>query len=657
MNLNAEAVHDLGEDVSQMPNLPDTPGEKKLSNEIKTQTQAFVKREEEKLLDSWNYSPSGNMGPKFWGNVSSSCGGLSQSPIDLSSKHGRGLSAQRPLQFRYKKSEMTLLNDGKFIRAETTNGGSLTVSGHATYTLRAIEFHAPSEHTVDGAASDAEIQLIHEMDNGRLAIVSVLVNVGEEPNPLMKQLWGALPRGINSNKGTAEVVDANEALTVGTYFAENGVVSYYSYLGSLTSPPCDEGVTWYILNEQGIVTREQIEEMQVVIQSRYLGEQEFQVINAVLNTMPATETDKTHIMKKRLNNARSAQPLNGRTVGFNNADANPPYWAHMSETLFEQEDDNLKKKMNLSDKKALLAQITHLKSLLGQQDEITKQKIDLAVAAQKRKDEEKSKTATEAAVKDQLRKDKAMLTKAKEAIVGAQEEVRRVKAALTPDAKANTPQREEAMMGESLESKSVQEVEGSIVFPADHLDIPGSGFVKVQAVSPHTEGKKPVMSIIEDSKFNLKLVPGKYTIESVVRGFETQKDLINIGASGKPVLVTINLGTKEGISEDMDKVKELTDHNMQFTEAATNHELLGEIMGSVVTKNNQAVKLGYVKVRTGGHHDGNALKLAVVKDGAFSIKDLAAGAYTIESNVVGHEPQFSNVMVSESTPKEVIVVV
>ena len=132
----------------------------------------------------WAYT--GDEGPEHRGDLSPDFGkckaGHEQTPIDLAKDAPRG-AALAPLAFSYAKSPLVLLDNGHTVQANAAPGSTLTANG-ARYGFVQFHLHAPSEHTVAGKRFDAELHLVHKSDDGKLAVVGVLLAVGKESRAL-----------------------------------------------------------------------------------------------------------------------------------------------------------------------------------------------------------------------------------------------------------------------------------------------------------------------------------------------------------------------------------------------------------------------------------------------------------------------------------------
>lgn len=194
----------------------------------------------------WHYE--GSEGPANWGQLSpqfAACGnGRSQSPIDISSSARRGA----PQAFlRFPPAELRIvhhehladgINNGHTIQVNYAGADTLTLAD-ATYALAQYHFHAPSEHTVDGKHFPMEMHFVHKGSEGALAVVGVFIREGAH-NQAFEPIWSNLPsrKGMETHYPAVKV-DVDALLPASR--------TIYRYDGSLTTPPCSEGVKWLVL--------------------------------------------------------------------------------------------------------------------------------------------------------------------------------------------------------------------------------------------------------------------------------------------------------------------------------------------------------------------------------------------------------------------------
>ena len=198
----------------------------------------------------WSYA--GKTGPELWSRLDPSyqaCGhGHEQSPVNI--HHARLNKALQPIQFHYLAGPVHLENNGHAIEVHVDPGSYIIANG-VRYDLIQYHFHRPSEHTIDGKLSDLEVHLVHRSADGKLAVVAVLMNENaNQPNATLAALLPSLP----AKPGTTEQV-SDMVSTAGLLPADRG---YWTYTGSLTTPPCTEGVQWFVLEQPMTVSRVQL---------------------------------------------------------------------------------------------------------------------------------------------------------------------------------------------------------------------------------------------------------------------------------------------------------------------------------------------------------------------------------------------------------------
>jgi carbonic anhydrase len=199
---------------------------------------------------AWDYA--GKRGPLEWGRLDpayKACSnGHEQSPIDI---HGAHLNkALQPIELHYMGGPVTLENDGHTILVHVGKGSYMVVGG-TRYELDHLEFHHPSEETVKGRLTDLEVYLVHKSAEGKWAIIALRFNFDRgNPNAVLADLWPHLP----ATAGARETV-TTEINPEGFFPADR---SYWTYTGSLTTPPCTEGVRWFIIEDELTISREQL---------------------------------------------------------------------------------------------------------------------------------------------------------------------------------------------------------------------------------------------------------------------------------------------------------------------------------------------------------------------------------------------------------------
>jgi len=203
----------------------------------------------------WGYA--GEAGPEHWGDLShefTTCkDGRSQSPIDIA---GAKEADSPGIEFSYSDAPLEILNNGHAIQANYADGSHITVNGEE-FELLQFHFHGPSEDTVDGKHYDMQAHLVHKNKSGGLAVVGVFLTKGKE-NDFIKALWAHMPEEEGVKNSVPEVMINAKSL-----LPEDG--TYYSFSGSLTTPPCTEGVKWMVMKQPVEVSEAQIKEFSSVI--------------------------------------------------------------------------------------------------------------------------------------------------------------------------------------------------------------------------------------------------------------------------------------------------------------------------------------------------------------------------------------------------------
>jgi carbonic anhydrase len=202
------------------------------------------------------FSYTGDTGPGFWGEISSACAATStsrQSPVDID--HAQVDQSLTPLDTVLRETSFTLTNPGYTVVAIPETADTLTLNG-ITFSLIQFHFHTLSEHTINGRYSVMELHVVFQDANSNLAVIGVLYRIGKANPFLAKILSAGLPEKTTSSPVTV-------TLNLETAFTD--LSSYYTYPGSLTTPPCSETVTWLVLRRQAELTASQFEEFQRVL--------------------------------------------------------------------------------------------------------------------------------------------------------------------------------------------------------------------------------------------------------------------------------------------------------------------------------------------------------------------------------------------------------
>jgi carbonic anhydrase len=202
-----------------------------------------------------NWSYAGDTGPQAWSGLSKEfnvCAiGKRQSPINIEEAYTLQGPAER-LQFNYQPSNGTVVNNGHTIQVDLTGeagNNDLTVRG-SRYKLLQFHFHTPSEEQVNGQGFAMVAHLVHKNDANQLAVVAVLLEPGAA-NRLIHQVWTYMPLDSGDRVSIpAGLIDLNALMPKDQ--------RYYQFMGSLTTPPCSEGVLWLVMKQPTPISKEQI---------------------------------------------------------------------------------------------------------------------------------------------------------------------------------------------------------------------------------------------------------------------------------------------------------------------------------------------------------------------------------------------------------------
>lgn len=203
----------------------------------------------------WSYG--GDTNPTQWGRLGHDFAlcetGRDQSPIDIDDAV---VSKPSTLAFNYSSTPLEIVNNGHTIQVNYDEGSSVSID-EDEYELLQFHFHTPSEHTQEGVASAMEMHLVHRNEAGDLAVVGVMLQKGEA-NPAIDTVWANIPAEEGTNEVEGIMINAADLLP--------DSIAYYSYAGSLTTPPCSERVRWNVLKEPIQVSEEQIDAFEAIYQ-------------------------------------------------------------------------------------------------------------------------------------------------------------------------------------------------------------------------------------------------------------------------------------------------------------------------------------------------------------------------------------------------------
>ncbi len=204
----------------------------------------------------WGYI--GEDGPAHWAELSpnyATCTeGKSQSPISIGFSQP---TQMRPPQFRYRASSLELINNGHTIQANVESGSWLHLDGRK-YELEQFHFHTPSEHETFGRQLPMEIHFVHRSPQGDLAVVGVMARTSYRQHSSLERIWPHLPKepGDTNNAG------GQRHNPISLLPMKHDFVTYQ---GSLTTPPCSEGVLWLVMQTPLRVSNRQIEQFTNIV--------------------------------------------------------------------------------------------------------------------------------------------------------------------------------------------------------------------------------------------------------------------------------------------------------------------------------------------------------------------------------------------------------
>lgn len=196
----------------------------------------------------WSYE--GETGPLRWGKLNpawAKCdSGNRQSPIDI--RDGIKVDLE-PVVFEYAASGFNVVNNGHTVQVNVAPGNRFTLTGR-TYELQQFHFHRPAEEKVDGKGFDMVAHLVHKDEEGRLAVVAVLIEEGTQ-HAGIQTVWNNLP--LEKHEPLVPVIQFDPVLMLPQRR------DYYTFMGSLTTPPCSEGVLWIVMKEPIKASKHQLD--------------------------------------------------------------------------------------------------------------------------------------------------------------------------------------------------------------------------------------------------------------------------------------------------------------------------------------------------------------------------------------------------------------
>lgn len=196
----------------------------------------------------WEYT--GENGAENWAKLSpdyGSCMGKNQSPINLA---GFIEAELKPIVFHYTSGSADIINNGHTVQVNVLPGSNITVDG-VSFELKQFHFHAPSENLIKGKSFPVEAHLVHADKDGNLAVVAVMLSEGKA-NKALASAWAQMPEHEGDKIALTTSISPKDLLPKNH--------DYYRFNGSLTTPPCSEGVRWLVMKNPTSVSKEQIDE-------------------------------------------------------------------------------------------------------------------------------------------------------------------------------------------------------------------------------------------------------------------------------------------------------------------------------------------------------------------------------------------------------------
>ncbi len=202
----------------------------------------------------WGYQ--GHEGPEHWGELSpkyATCArGSNQSPVNLVGM----VEGELPgLKVAYAPGGTEVLNNGHTIQVNVAPGDAFSVRGHR-FELKQFHFHSPSENTIEGRSYPMEAHFVHADADGNLAVIAVMFEEGPA-NAELAKAWALMPEHAGEKAQLAQPIAISALLP--------SDLDYYRFNGSLTTPPCSEGVRWYVMKRPMTLSAEQLEKFRHVM--------------------------------------------------------------------------------------------------------------------------------------------------------------------------------------------------------------------------------------------------------------------------------------------------------------------------------------------------------------------------------------------------------
>ena len=203
----------------------------------------------------WGYE--GEQSPEHWGQIAPEfalCGaGQNQSPVNI---QGALKAQQTPLKLSFQPGQQEIVNNGHTIQVNAHGQNTLVLDAD-TFVLQQFHFHAPSENQIDGKSFPLEAHFVYQNNEGALAVLALMFNQGNASRPL-QQAWQHMPTQVNQPGLLSTPINIEILLP--------DQLDFYRFSGSLTTPPCSDGVRWLVLKQPVSASAEQIQQFRTVMQ-------------------------------------------------------------------------------------------------------------------------------------------------------------------------------------------------------------------------------------------------------------------------------------------------------------------------------------------------------------------------------------------------------
>lgn len=224
-----------------------------------SEKQTHTEKEEDCSHVHWSYK--GEEGPAHWQDLCSgfsACGGKVQSPINIETSKVVSDTHLLPIEISYQYTPVDIVNNGHTVQFNVSGNNSILLGGK-TYQLLQFHYHALSEHTINGEHAPIEVHFVHRYSDTDLAVLGILFDEGES-----YELFQSYLNKFPKEKGHYTSTDS---ISLSSLLPKD--LGYYSYNGSLTTPPCSELVSWYVLKEPLQASAEEINQFSNILHNNY----------------------------------------------------------------------------------------------------------------------------------------------------------------------------------------------------------------------------------------------------------------------------------------------------------------------------------------------------------------------------------------------------